>query len=201
MEVESQIPVYSPHFTWVGNSPGNPPAQAQAHAQDPVSHPDPGPDPSWLIWQPASMLTSTGDEDTELVTSIEEDDIEREGQERSDFMTARGIQERTDEIDAAAEAELEEERHARLDEEDEAKPMLCMACEVPACMNVLNGTRDKSVQAALPECTSAYDARLPIMRDGLHVHACAAERGSQEDKVQDHLQHSQCSPAEHGCAR
>ena len=29
MEMESQIPVYSPHFTWLGNSP---PAQAQAQA-------------------------------------------------------------------------------------------------------------------------------------------------------------------------
>ena len=164
---QSTPAVYPPHFTWLGSSLGSPPAQAQAQGQDPVSHPGPiaNPDPLRLISQPASMLTSTGDEDTELVTSAEEDDIERE--RRSEFLTGRAAQERTDEINAASEAELEELRHERLDEEDEAKRLLCMACEVPACINVLKDTRDKEyrlhcqnahrpMMQGCPSCEMAY---------------------------------------------
>ena len=97
------------------------------------------------------MLTSTGDEETELVTSEEEAIIEWE--RRSDFLTGRQVQERTDETNAAHEAELEELRHARLDDEDEAKRLLCMACEVPACMNVLKDTRGKEYRL---HCQNAH---------------------------------------------
>ena len=31
-------------------------------------------------------------------------------------------------------ADIEEMRHHRMDDEDEAKQLLCMACEVPACI-------------------------------------------------------------------
>ena len=77
MGEDTQKPGYSPHFTWLGNSPGSPPAQAQAQVQNPVSHPDPGPDPSGLISQPAEMLTSTGDKDKELVNSDSDDEWHR----------------------------------------------------------------------------------------------------------------------------
>ena len=135
-------------------------------AYAPISHPGPGPDPSGLISQPASMLTSTGEEENELVTSDEEDITEWE-RRLSELLTGREVQDRTDEINAAHDAELEELRHARLDEEDEAKRLLCMACEVSACMNVLKDTNDKEcrlhcqnahrpMMQGCPSCEMAY---------------------------------------------
>ena len=107
--------------------------------------PDPGPDPSGLISQPAEILTSTGDKDKELVNSDSDDEWHTDISEFKRLMTKaqRECQERTDEINATHAAELEEMRHHRLDDEDEANQLLCMACEVPECMNVLKDTRDK----------------------------------------------------------
>ena len=107
MEGDNQRPGHSPHFTWLGNSPGSPPAQAQAQVQNPVSHPDPGPDPSGLILQPAEMLTSTGDKDQELVNSDSDDEWHRDISEFKRLMSKseRECHERTDEINATHEAE------------------------------------------------------------------------------------------------